>query len=140
MTGNSAPSSHPISNDDGSRPRKNYSDCSASALIKNDGSDTGRGLEILIFQGRQLKRYIAMRTIMEYNCRNKRNIAIATKYTNPNIRRWTEAASLKLADVSTKCSQWARDVALMTGYLDFKCAYGNNEAILPKSSIERLCE
>lgn len=100
---------------------------------EDDGGDDGRGLEILIFQGRRFKKHIAARTIMECQRRNKLNIAFAIEYSNPNIRLMTEAASLKLGYVSTKCSQWARDVALMTGYLDFRDVYDKNETPLPIS-------
>lgn len=102
--------------------------------------DNGRGLETLIFQGRQFKRYIAARTIMECQRKNKLNIAVVTKYRNPNTQLLAEAAALKLAYVSIKCSQWARNVALMTGYSDFEGVNTIDETRFPKSSIERLCQ
>jgi len=106
--------------------------CVPDYPVANEDDD-GRGLEILIFQGRRFKKYIAARTIMECQRKNRLNIAFAIEYSNPNIRLMTEAASLKLGYVSTKCSQWARDVALMTGYLDFRDVYEKNETPLPMS-------
>ena len=77
---------------------------------------------------------------MECQRKNKLNIAVGTKCRNPNTQLMAEAAALKLAYVSIKCSQWARNVALMTGYSDFEGVNTIDETRFPKSSIERLCQ
>jgi len=92
---------------------------SATAAIEDNANETFRGLELRIFIGRQLKKYIAARTIMEYQRRYKLKIAIAARNSDPNLELLIEVASKKLGYVSAKCSRWARDKALATGESDF---------------------
>merc|ERR1712176_123518 len=93
-----------------------------AAAMEEDSNETYRGLELRIFIGRQLKKYIADRTIMEYQRRYKLQIALAAKNGDPNLQILTEIASKRLGYVSAKCSRWARDMALATGEMDFKAA------------------
>jgi len=72
-----------------------------SSGISSSLVDNGCGLEILIFQRRQRKRFIAARAIIEYQYRNKLDIIIATKCIHPNTQLMAEAASLKVAYAST---------------------------------------
>lgn len=142
----------PLSDDDGAPSRENNlkrrldetacerypSNFPISAAIEDKTSEDCRGLELQIFQGRQFKKYIAARTIMEYQRRYKRTIAIAAENGDPNLRLLTEAASIKLGRVSVNCSQWARNVALVTGYSDFKDVYEKCEApLLVQHSLKR---
>lgn len=101
-------------------PQSQYS---VAAAMEENMNETCRGLELRIFLGRQLKKYIAARTIMEYQRRNNIKIAIAAKNGNPNIRSLMEVASKKLGYVSAKCSRWARDMALVTGQSDFQAIH-----------------
>jgi len=96
---------------------------SAAAIFEERANEAVRGLELRIFLGRQLKKYIAGRTIMEYQRRNNLKIALAAKNGDPNLRLLMEIASKKLGYVSAKCSRWARDMALATGQSDFQAVY-----------------
>jgi len=141
-------STRPRSDNDGARPCINNlkrrlderypSDFPPSTAIEEKISEDCRGLELLIFQGRQLKKYIAALTIMEHHRRYKLKIAIATGHGDPNVRLLTEAASIDLRCVSAKCSQWARDVALVTGHSDYESVYEKRETPLLTSSVEQL--
>jgi len=116
------------------------SDSPPSATTKEKISEDYRGLELLISQGRQLKKYIAALTIMEYHRMYKLKIAIAIEHGKPNVWLLTEAASIELGYVSAKCSQWARDLALVTGHSDFKGVYEKSETPLLTSSVEQLLQ
>jgi len=139
-------STPPLSNDDRSctnimkrRLDERYpSNLPPSTGIEEKNSEDCRGLELLISQGRQLKKYIAALTIMEYQRRYKLKIAIAVEQGDLNVRVLTEAASISLGCVSAKCSQWARDVALVTGYSDFKSVYEKCETPSLASSVQKL--
>lgn len=96
---------------------------SAAAAIEDNANQTFRGLELRIFLGRQLKKYLTYRTIMEYQHRNKIKIDTAAKNGDPNLRILIEGASRKLGYVSAKCSRWARDMALATGRSDFETVH-----------------
>jgi hypothetical protein len=73
-------------------------------------SDCARGLEQRISMERQKNKYLAMRTILKFQ--NRCN------------------SSEKLAVVASKCTAWAKDVALCTGYQDFYNAYNPSLAHL----------
>lgn len=109
---------------------------SAAAAIEENSNETFRGLELRIFIGRQLKKYIAARTIMEYQRRNKLKIAMAAKNGDPNLQLLIEVASKKLGYVSAKCSRWARDMALATGESDSKAVREHVNDSFPTSCLE----
>jgi len=110
---------------------------SHAAAMEDNIDETYRGLELRIFLGRQLKKYIAARTVMEYQRRNKLKIAIAAKNGNPNITHLMEVASTNLGYVSAKCSRWARDIALVTGQSDFHAIHEQMDNTLSTSVLDQ---
>jgi hypothetical protein len=73
-------------------------------------SECVRGLEQRISMERQKNKYLAMRTILKFQDRCN--------------------SSEKLAAIASKCTAWAKDVALCTGYQDFYNAYNPSLAHL----------
>jgi len=88
--------------------------------------EISRGLELRIFLGRQLKKYIAARAFMEHQQKHKRMIDDAEKSGDKDMRSLRERASDRLRDVSRKYSLWARNAALEAGLADFKAIQGQD--------------
>lgn len=70
--------------------------------------DCTRGLEHRVSIERQKNKFLAMRAVLKAQAR----------YNKPE----------QLALVASKCTAWAKEIALCTGYQDFYCAY--NPALL----------
>jgi len=110
--------------------RKKLSHTKLNRIVKRTSLMTGsvdesRGLEFHIFTERRMKNQIAMRTIMKYQRIFKSKIAIAKKTGNPNLRKLVEEVVPEaLRIISSRCTRWARNIALEDGKLDFKEAYG----------------
>mmetsp|Transcript_27703 Transcript_27703/g.45991 ORF Transcript_27703/g.45991 Transcript_27703/m.45991 type:complete len:238 (+) Transcript_27703:77-790(+) len=73
------------------------------AALEAAGNECARGLEHRISMERQKNKYLAMRAIVKAQQR----------YQTPE----------QLAVVASKCTAWAKEVALCTGYQDFYQAY-----------------
>jgi hypothetical protein len=78
-------------------------DTRLDVALEAAGNECARGLEHRISMERQKNKYLAMRTIVKAQQR----------YGTPE----------QLAVVASKCTAWAKEVALCTGYQDFYQAY-----------------
>lgn len=75
-----------------------------------DGKDSTRGLEHRVCMNRQKSKYLAIRAILK-------------------AQAFCESPQ-ELADVSRKCTAWAKEVALLTGHSDYYHAYNPSLAHL----------
>uniref|UniRef100_A0A7S2H0A0 Uncharacterized protein n=1 Tax=Helicotheca tamesis TaxID=374047 RepID=A0A7S2H0A0_9STRA len=82
--------------------------------LLNEKEECSRGLEYRIDPDRQVKRVNASRYIMKYQHHLRLCAASSTKATDLELR---------LANISARLSQWARDVALITAREDYLDAY-----------------
>jgi len=95
-----------------------------------------RGLEQRVCLERQKNKIIALRAVIEYHQRLKQK-------NEQNQNHGTESnhhidSATKLAIISSKCTRWARDVAVICGKNDFEQAYPELALSQNKLNINKM--
>lgn len=124
-----ATQSMPQHNLEKAKKKNNEEKC--PSIIEGSVDET-RGLEYFIFARRRFEKEKATRMILEEQRKLKIRKIIAAKNYDANLYELIKNSHERLALVSADCSQWAKDLALATGKLDFEDLHESNSEPPPK--------